>query len=72
MIALKQCLEKFDIKPSRLVLSVLAWCEKEVTGTFSNWNGKQFASIYQITDVVEFDNSSVHTSFHRSEFHRST
>ena len=26
---LKQYLEKIDIKPSRLVLSVLAWCDKE-------------------------------------------
>ena len=26
---LKKYLEKFDIKPSRLVLSVLAWCENE-------------------------------------------
>ena len=29
MPVLKWYLEKFDIKPSRLVLSVLAWCEKE-------------------------------------------
>ena len=27
---LKLHLEKFDIKPSRLVLSVLTWCKKEV------------------------------------------
>ena len=29
MSVLKQYLEKIDIKPSRLVLSVLAWCEKK-------------------------------------------
>ena len=29
MHVLKEYLDKFDIKPSRLVLSVTAWCEKE-------------------------------------------
>ena len=36
---------------------------------FSNWNGEQFVSICQITDVVEI---SVHSSFERSELYLST
>ena len=39
MLVLKWYLEKFDIKPSGVVLSVLAWCEKEaysVTGMENN------------------------------------
>ena len=47
----KEILKKIDIKPSRLVLSVLNLVWKG--SIFSNWNGEKFASIYQITGVVE-------------------
>ena len=40
---------------------------------FIDWNGEQFASIWQITDLVEvkYSNSSVHSSFAKSELYLS-
>ena len=51
MPVLKQYLENFDIKSSRLVLRALNPMWKG--SIFSNWNQEQFTSIFQITDVVE-------------------
>ena len=50
-LVLKKHLEKFDIKPNRVVLNVLNLIIKG--RIFNNWNGEQFASLYQIMDVFE-------------------
>ena len=39
---------------------------------FGEWNGEQFASLWQMMDLVEVNNSGVHPSFFRSELYLST
>ena len=39
---------------------------------FSDWNGKQFAPISQITDLVEVNNNGIHSSFFISESYLNT
>ena len=60
---LKQYLIKLDIKPSRLVLRVLAWCENHT---------HRLEQLLKWLKWLKLNNSSVHSSFDRSELYLST
>ena len=63
MPVLKQYLIKFDIKPSRLVLRVLAYCENHT---------HRLEQLLKWLKWLKLNNSSVHSSFDRSELYPST
>ena len=62
--------KKIDIIRSILVSFNSSLMQK--ASIFSDWNGEEFASIWQIMDLVEVNNSGVHSSFFRSELYLST